>query len=249
MVRYRCVVGHHRLEGVRFSFRYSLRLWLTDLDAPEHRSRLGRLLRSVSAADHLGEPGRSLRENVDHFLHLNGVDLAGGRIVMLSQARGLGYVFDPITVFWCHGPDDRLRCLLLEVRNTFGDRHCYLVRPDQAGDASFDKELYVSPFFPVDGYYASRIRLGDDTVRARIVLRRGGSTEPALVATLTGVREPDAVWRDAWADLTNPVAVRWMPVRIRYQSWRLRRQGLSPRRRRTHPPQPGVQPGEGSDHR
>ncbi|MEV6949750.1 DUF1365 domain-containing protein [Streptomyces sp. NPDC051172] len=241
MVRYRCVVTHHRLEGARFSFRHRFRLWLTDLDMPDRRGRLARLLRSVHPADHLGDPGRSLRHNVDHFLGLNGIELAGGRVLMLSQARGLGYAFDPITVYWCHDRADRLICLILEVRNTFGDRHCYLVRPDPIGRACFDKALYVSPFFPLDGRYKSRVHLGEDTLRVTFTLTRGAG-KPALVATLTGVREPSGAWRDAFASIGNPVAARWTTVRIHYQSWRLRRRGLTLRRRRTHAPQPGVQP-------
>jgi DUF1365 family protein len=235
------VVTHHRLEGTRFTFRHRIRLWLTDIDMPDRRGRLARLLCSVHAADHLGDPDRSLRHNVDHFLGLNGIDLAGGRVLMLSQARGLGYVFDPITVYWCYDRADRLVCLILEVRNTFGDRHCYLVRPDPRGRGRFDKELYVSPFFPMDGQYTYRAHLGEETLRVHLTLSRGAG-EPALVATLAGVREPGSAWREALATVGNPVAARWTTVRIHYQSWRLARRGLTVRRRRTHAPQPGVQP-------
>ncbi|MET8828889.1 DUF1365 domain-containing protein [Streptomyces sp. NPDC004610] len=243
-MRYRCTVVHHRLEGGRYSFRYRLRMWLTDLDAPDRRGRPARLLRGVRAADHLGDPAGTLRGNIDRFLRHHGIDLAGGRVLMLSQASGLGYVFDPVTVYWCHDPGGRVVCVVLEVRNTFGDRHCYLVRPDEPGGragARLRKELYVSPFFPRDGHYAALAHLGESTVRLRLSLYRGAD-RPALVATLTGVREPAGVWRDALATLTNPAAARWTTVRVHYQALRLRRRGLPLHRRRTHPPQPGVRP-------
>lgn len=239
MVSYRCVVTHHRFAGVRFSFRYRTRMWLTDLDAPERRGHLARMLCSVRPADHLGDPGQSLRHNVERFLRLNGFERPFGRILMLSQARGLGFVFDPITVFWCHDPDDRLACLILEVRNTFGDRHCYLVHPDSSGRASTDKAFYVSPFFPVDGRYETRTRLSDDLVRVHVTLRRG-TGPPALTATLNGAREQPGALRAMLTILANPVTARWTVLRIHYQSRRLRRRGLSPHRRRTHVSQPGV---------
>ena len=56
-------------------------------------------------------------------------------------------------VFWCHRPDGRLECVVVEVHNTYGDRHAYLVRPDGSGRASTSKELYVSPFNDVSGSY------------------------------------------------------------------------------------------------
>ena len=79
--------------------------------------------------------GRSIRRNLDRWLAAHGVDLHGGRVVMLAQARVLGYVFNPLTVYWCHGPDGALACVVAEVHNTYGERHCYLLRPDAAGRA------------------------------------------------------------------------------------------------------------------
>ncbi len=72
---------------------------------------------------------------------------------MLSNARSLGYVFNPLSLFWCHDPDGSLRCVIAEVHNTYGGKHCYLITPDDAGRAETEKRFYVSPFYPVDGFY------------------------------------------------------------------------------------------------
>lgn len=74
---------------------------------------------------------------------------------MLAHARVLGHVFNPLTVYWCHGPDGSLRQVVAEVHNTYGERHCYLLPPETArgdrgarGDldvAPVPKEFYVSP--------------------------------------------------------------------------------------------------------
>ncbi len=56
-------------------------------------------------------------------------------------------------MFWCYDRAGALACVVAEVHNTYGERHCYLLRPDAAGHAGADKAFYVSPFFAVDGRY------------------------------------------------------------------------------------------------
>ena len=72
---------------------------------------------------------------------------------MLSNARVLGHVFNPLTVYWCHDGDGSLRCVVAEVHNTYGGRHRYLLHTDERGRAQTGKEFYVSPFYEVAGDY------------------------------------------------------------------------------------------------
>ena len=72
---------------------------------------------------------------------------------MLAHARVLGYVFNPLTVYWCHRPDGTLACVVAEVHNTYRQRHAYLLPADDRGRAEVPKQFYVSPFYPVDGRY------------------------------------------------------------------------------------------------
>ena len=138
---------------MRHAFTYRTYLWLVDLD---HLPRLGRGLRLLAGfrgRDHLGDPQLQIRDNLDRFLVAQGVDLAGGRVMMLAQARVLGYVFNPLTVYWCHQADGPLACVVAEVHNTYRQRHAYLLRTDDHGRARAPKQFYVSPFYPVDGGY------------------------------------------------------------------------------------------------
>ena len=80
---------------------------------------------------------------------------------MLANARVLGYVFNPLTVYWCHRPDGELECVVAEVHNTYRERHCYLLRPDAAGRAETAKEFYVSPFLTVAGDYRMALPVPD----------------------------------------------------------------------------------------
>ena len=94
------------------------------------------------------------------FLARHGVDLttpAGrGRILMAAHPRAFGHCFNPISVFWCFDGDGRPAGTVVEVHNTYGDRHAYLVHPDAQGRARTDKQMYVSPFHGVDGTLRAR---------------------------------------------------------------------------------------------
>jgi cyclopropane fatty-acyl-phospholipid synthase-like methyltransferase len=96
---YDVTISHARSAPLRNVFRYRSYLWLVDLD---HLPRV-RLLAGFRARDHLGDPRASIRANLDRFLAANGV-ARPHTITMLTQARVLGYVFNPLTVYWCHGP-------------------------------------------------------------------------------------------------------------------------------------------------
>ena len=88
------------------------------------------------ARDHLGDPdAHASATNVEAFLAADGIDLTGGRILMAANARAFGYCFNPISVFWCHDAAGDLAATVVEVHNTYGDRHAYLVHPDERGRA------------------------------------------------------------------------------------------------------------------
>ena len=107
-----------------------------------------------------------MRANVEAFLAQHGVDLAGGRVLMAANPRSLGYCFNPISVFWCFDAAGAQAGVVVEVHNTYGDRHAYLVHPDEQGRARTDKAMYVSPFHGVDGSLRDR-RAGSRTTGSR----------------------------------------------------------------------------------
>lgn len=242
---FRCQLTHSRLQGVPHSFRYMIYLWLVDVDdLPRLPWPLTPLTR-FDPRDHLGIPGRPLRANLDSYLAANGIALDGGRILMLAQPRSLGYAFDPVAFFYCYRADESPACVIAEVRNTFGERHCYLIRVDKTADTEVSKALYVSPFFPVDGHYRMRFTLGPRDLTAAITLYRSstakGPAEPALAGVLTGhrVRAPASLGASTVRPWQVLSAYRTI-VLIHWQARRLRWRGLTPARRRYHEPQPGV---------
>jgi DUF1365 family protein len=178
-------VSHSRFGPVRHAFRHAAYQWLVDLDALPEMPPYLRPFARFRSVDHLGDPTLPIKTNVERFLAMRGVELGDdARILMLANARILGHVFDPLSVFWCYAGDGRLACVVAEVHNTYGERHAYLLRPDPAGRAEQDKALHVSPFYDVSGRYQLRFVLSPDAVGATVVLQRGGVT--AFSATFRG---------------------------------------------------------------
>jgi DUF1365 family protein len=182
-------VTHRRPGPVRHGFRHRAYQWLVDLDSVPRQPWYLRAFADFSSADHLGDAGLPIKANIENYLAANGVDLGErGRVVMLANARVLGYVFDPLSVFWCYDSDGGLACVVAEVHNTYGERHAYLLLPDETGRSETDKELYVSPFFDVSGSYGLSFTLTPDLVSATVILRRKDAV--AFSATFRGRPEP-----------------------------------------------------------
>ena len=236
---YECRITHARTVPLRNVFSYRSYLWLVDLD---HLPRLGpglRLLAGFSARDHLGDPRRGIRENLDGFLAARGVDLGGGRVTMLAHARVLGYVFNPLTVYWCHQADGALACVVAEVHNTYGERHAYLLHTDARGRAQVPKEFYVSPFYPVDGRYRMSLPEPDGRLALSIVLGRPDGH--SFTASVRGRAVPATARALIGAAARHPWSTAAVTARIRWQGVQLYLRGLRVAPRPAHLPQEGVQ--------
>ena len=223
---YEAEVGHQRREGLDDAFTHRLYLWLVDLDDLPRLPAPLRPFARFRAADHIGHPDRTIRENLDAFLAARGMERPA-RVLMLAHARVLGWVFNPITLYWCRDADGALVAVVAEVHNTYGGRHHYLldVSDDpEAGRARVDKDFYVSPFFPVDGEYRMRVPEPGETLSATIVLRREGGT--AFVATLRGRRRPATARTVLAAVLRHPAVTLRVSAAIRHRGIRLWARGL-----------------------
>ena len=181
-------VAHTRRTPLRHRFSYTVYQWLVDVDDLPHMAWPLRAFSSFKAADHIGDPDDSIRANIERFCKAQGVDISGHRVLMLANARILGHTFDPLSVFWAIAPDGSLTCIVAEVHNTYGERHAYLLRPDEAGRAEVDKAFYVSPFFTVEGKYDLQFTLTPQRVSSSIILRQNG--EAMFTATFRGTPRP-----------------------------------------------------------
>jgi len=214
---YECELKHVRTTPLRHAFTYGTYLWLVDLDEMPRLPWYLRALAGFRAADHFDGTAPTIRAGIDTYLAAHGIELGGGRVVMLTHARVLGYVFNPMTVYWCHDASGSPVCVVVEVHNTYAGRHLYLLHPSPDGTARTAKEFYVSPFFPVDGEYRMRLPEPGERLALTITLRRDGGAP--FVATLAGRRR----------GLTNGALVRsalrhpWSTLAV---SARIRRHGI-----------------------
>ncbi|GLY46371.1 DUF1365 domain-containing protein [Lentzea sp. NBRC 102530] len=183
---YDVLITHQRRELIDRSFSHRAYMWLVDLDGLPSLPWWARPFAKFEARDHLGSPAKTIRENLDEWLAERDIDLGGGQVLMLANARVLGYVFNPLSVYWCHDASGDLVCVVAEVHNTYGGRHCYLLRTDSQGRASVDKEFYVSPFLEVDGHYVMKMPKPGNQLSVTIALRQNGKT--TFSATMKGER-------------------------------------------------------------
>jgi len=240
-------VTHQRRGPVRHAFGYGLYQWLVDLDALPRQPWYLRPFAGFSASDHLGDPRRSIRENVERYLLLNGIRLGGsglggsGRVIMLANARVLGHVFDPLSVFWCFDVRGSLVCIVAEVHNTYGERHAYLLQPGSSGSAIADKAFHVSPFYDVSGRYELRFELSPHVVSSTVLLRnQGGEGAAPFTATFRGTPTPATPRAVLGQLIRKPLMSQQVSAMIRIHGiflW-LRRLPVQPRPH--HQPQQGV---------
>ncbi|WP_445154191.1 DUF1365 domain-containing protein [Arthrobacter sp. Hor0625] len=236
---YRTSIAHVRRTPLRNAFTYCSYSWYVDVDALPALPRWIAPLAGFSAADHLGDPAGSLRGNVERYLATHDITLDGGRITMLASARVFGHVFNPLSLFWCHGPDGQLRCVVAEVHNTYGERHCYLLQTDPAGRATVPKAFYVSPFNDVDGRYRMKLPEPGERLAVSIILEREG--QQPFVATMDGVRREATVPNILAAALAVPLAPLRVAAQIRWQGIKLWARRLPVIKRPHHPSQEAVQ--------
>ena len=202
-------VTHQRYQGLRHGFRHRLYQWLVDLDALPTPPRYLKPFAGFRSVDHFGDPGQSIKHNVEYFLARRGIDLGDrSRIVMLANPRIFGHVFNPLSVFWCFEGSGDLGAIVAEVHNTYGEQHAYLLRPDARGLAESPKRFHVSPFFDGTGDYALRFTLARDLVATTVTLRR----REVIVFTATFVGSPEPV--TPWTLTRRVVRTPLMPQRI-----------------------------------
>jgi uncharacterized protein len=235
---YPCAIAHARTGSVRHAFRLRTYTWLVDVDELPRLPWPLSLLARFDVRDHLGHAEESLRGNVERLLAAQGIVLDGGRIVMVAQARVLGHVFDPLSVFWCYDKAAALACVVAEVHNTYGERHAYVLHTDVEGLAEVPKAFYVSPFYPVDGSYRLRLPEPDDRLRLSIRLDRGDGNP--FVATVMGRRVAATLPALLRLAVRHPVAPLLSAVRIRRHGVQLWLRGLRVVRRPVHSTQEGL---------
>jgi len=167
----------------------------------------------------------SLRQRVEAYCARQRVDIAGGRVILVTLPRVAGYLFNPVSFYFCYDRDGRPAAAIAEVTNTFREVKPYFLGPDTAaaGRGEFHvrvpKHFYVSPFSDVDVAFDFTLRTPGDRLAIRIDDYVG--EERTLTSTLTGPRRELTAARLAWFSVKYPLITVRIIALIHWHALRL----------------------------
>jgi DUF1365 family protein len=229
---YECKVMHARFAPKANRFLYRIFLFAIDLDElPELHRRLPWFSvnrRNVYAFDErdylpvteplhppahpalchvIRENAPGLKTRVLAYLAERGVDLGAGRVVLVTLPRVFGYLFNPVSFYFCYDRDGRCVAALSEVTNTFREMKPFFLGPkNQANDVfrlRVPKHFYVSPFSDVDVEFDFILRPPTD--RLSIQIDDYAGDRRMLTSTLTGPQRALTGARLAWYTIKYPL--------------------------------------------
>ena len=230
---YECEVMHARFSPRRHRFAYRIVLFALDLDElpdlPRRTGLFGHNRRHLYAlhdrdflpVDELRHPSGpaapaaaagaapGLKARVAAYLRNHGIELGDGSVLLVTLPRIAGYLFNPVSFYFCRDRDGRPLCAIAEVTNTFREMKPFFVPADPADAARgvfrlrVPKQFYVSPYSDVDVAFDFHLRLPGDQLAIRIDDYVG--EERTLTSTLAGPRRALTTGRLAWFTLKYPL--------------------------------------------
>ena len=157
---------------------------------------------------------------LDALLQNEGIADATGEIWLHCYPRVFGYTFKPVSFWYCHSVDNTLRAIVVEVNNTFGERHCYLLdKPAFGAEQAATKVFHVSPFNHVEGSYRFRFMTTDYSTLARVDY--DDAKGPLLETSVSGELEvltPQSIRKALWR---YPMMTFGVIARIHWQAFKL----------------------------
>jgi len=226
-------VRHARLKPVRNAFVYGTYFLMLPMRTLA-RNGPGALARNrfapLSFFDKDHGDGRTAEQGgalawLDDLLHsegISGADGADGEIWLHCYPRVLGFTFKPVSFWYCHRQDGSLRAIVVEVNNTFGERHCYLLdSPTYGVELQARKVFHVSPFCPVEGGYRFRFMTTPDRSRTVARIDFDDAAGPLIETSVSGALEPlnsaslrRALWRYPVMTLGVVARIHWQAIKL-----------------------------------
>jgi hypothetical protein len=219
-------VRHQRLRPARNAFAYPTYFLFLPMRSL-HAGHAGALAHNRAAAlsfwdrDHGDGRGNALQW-IDELLAAHGITDATGEAWLHCYPRVLGYTFKPVSFWYCHRADGTLRAIVVEVNNTFGERHCYLLdAPAWGRELQASKAFHVSPFCRVEGGYRFRFLVTPGRARTVVRIDYDDADGPLIETSVNGTLEPvtaaslrRALWRHPAMTLGVIARIHWQALRL-----------------------------------
>jgi hypothetical protein len=207
---------HHRLAPKEHYFNHTIFMFYLDLNEVDHVakkifffSRNRRNLYEFRDADHMPQSAGPIRQSVLDYLSRNGIEFdPNGRIMLLTLPRTLGYIFNPVSFYFCFDTAGAPVCAVAEVGNTFREKKLFLLRGAELDAKGTFRKIttklfYVSPFSSLDLSFDFKLKIPGDNLEIHIDDRDGA--DRVLLSTLAGKRAELTNARLAWFTVKYPL--------------------------------------------
>jgi uncharacterized protein len=240
---YEGTIVHKRLTPRRHAFSYrvfALCLDVDEIDLLDRRLRLfsrnRRNLLGFRDADLGAEGAEPVADKTRRLLDRCGLGECGARIELICYPRLLGYVFNPLSVYFCRDASGAIGAVIYEVSNTFGERRSYVIPANEAAvsiSQTCAKEMYVSPFTGASGRYGFHGIAPSDRIVIGVNFREAG--QPVLKTHFCGERRPLTDGAIAGAVARHPFMTLKVIGAIHFEALRLWAKGVPLVARHTSP--------------
>jgi len=220
---------HKRFKPKKHFFSYktfSLFLDLSEINKLEKKINFFSYNRfnilSFYDIDHGPRNGNSLTKWVKKILEKKRININSGKIKLLCFPRFFGYVFNPLSIFYCYDKNSALKAVLYEVKNTFNEQHTYVFRSKNSSNLIFhkcNKKFYVSPFIEMKTFY--NFRLSKPKNNIDILIKQTDVKGPLLIARQVGKKISLNSKNLLYQFLKHPLMSFKVIVAIHFEAFRL----------------------------
>lgn len=188
---------HCRMLPKKYVFNYNIFMFYLDLDEIDSLAKNNLLISrnrsnifSFQDNDYFKEkPGNTIKEKVLNYLTSQGIDLQGGKIMLLTHLRTMGYIFNPVSFYFCFDREGKPVCVIAEITNTFKEMKLFLLKKNEneTFKEQHQKFFYVSPFIDLDAWFDFKLKVPGEKLDIHIDDFRDNSK--FFFSTLTGKKE------------------------------------------------------------
>ena len=211
---YECTIMHDRQSPKRYRFAHKIFMFYLDLDEISSISSTSFLfgynrhrIYEFRGQDHIMNGFSSIKENIRAYLKTRGVEQKVHRIQLLTNVRTFGYIFNPVSFYFCFDQSGQPVCVVSEIGNTFGELKYFYLGPEKKNTGAFNdrqvKYYYISPFTDLDNQLDLNIQVPDERLNITIDTLKNG--EKFFWSSMTGPRKPMRSATLWWYTLKYPL--------------------------------------------